>query len=245
MEERPGSPRRTPRRSEVPREGSSPRLTPKQLEKILKLLPGWQRKFDQQQIEHQIQQIRQRFSSIRQLAPELWRTKAERRRAIEQLGALSTAADTLLRELDRLGPLATLSLVGDARRFGVDRAGTLSEWSCPKDSDVLERAKGTALFLSHFANEEVRTLLAIETKRGAPTKLADRQLAADLWSLWAYVRDGRGISPDGRATGGWSWPFLDLLRAVGRTVDPEFSGEGAARRIYEIARGARVAENGK
>ena len=57
-------------------------------------------------------------------------------------------------------------------------------------------------------------------------------IAMDLWKLWAYFE--QSVIPDKRGIDGRSWPFLEFVRAIGRTVDPQFSGEAAVRRVYDL-----------
>src|SRR5262249_51632486 len=146
--------RRSARRSKAPRDASVRGLTEEQLEQVLMLLPGWERKLLPGQIEDRINSIRRSYGALRTLAPELWAGKAERSRAIEQLESLAESAERFLEAVRSLRPLAVISLTGDARSIGFYASGAIEEWlkpSASEDAEILERAAATVSFVDYCA----------------------------------------------------------------------------------------------
>ena len=127
-----------------------------------------------------------------------------------------------------------LRLTRTPERWGVDPKqrvfpGWLREPEHPSDPGTIRRAANAVADVPREARKQAQMLREVSPKPGRRESLADLNLARCLYSLWCYFRGE--TAPDNRSAYGRSWPFIDFLRTVARTVRPDFKGEAAARKI--------------
>ena len=91
-----------------------------------------------------------------------------------------------------------------------DGAGLISEWAA-------EAAAG----------------LRAPMRKGRQPEFPPRVLAGGLADLWLQSTNESLAPKQDRENDTHDWPFLDFVRAVGRTVDPEFDGYRAVRSTHE------------
>jgi len=79
-----------------------------------------------------------------------------------------------------------------------------------------------------------------EKGRGGRRRLFhEHAFAKGIWEVWA---NACGSAPVPNNRDGAQWPFLKLLGRLGKLVDPEFNGTGAAESAYEAHRERKAAE---
>ena len=90
---------------------------------------------------------------------------------------------------------------------------------------------GTRL-LSEWATDAAEKLRA-PMRRGRHADFPARVLADWLATVWTQNTDATLAPSQDRECETQDWPFLEFVRAVGRTVDSEFDGYRAVRSTYE------------
>jgi len=98
--------------------------------------------------------------------------------------------------------------------------------------DVFPVVYDGAGLISEWAAEAAAGLRA-PMRKGRQPEFPPRVLAGGLADLWLQNTDDSLAPKQDRENDTHLWPFLDFVRAVGRTVDPEFDGYRAVRSTYE------------
>lgn len=215
-------------------------LTDEQFEALSQSLPDWRRAVGSDQLREVIERARDEFHRVRELAPEDWGKSAERKTAKRQLNQVVKSAESFLNAVSELQPLAELLMTRNPERFIYGQHQDLPGWTRESDRQMPARlipdAADAVAGIHGLAVLELKKLREWRGSPGRPMEVSEVVLARRLAGLWVYL--GGSLSPDNRSGDARQWPYLEFLRAVGRTVAPDFWGEGAARQISDSHREA-------
>jgi hypothetical protein len=212
-----------------------PPFADNEVERIRSLL-GTESEAQAQQVFSRIEIARLMFWGIRRADADHFKSRAVRDSAANELRSLENEVASLRQRLEGLGPLAGAQLgrieLKEPKAWDGSLAYTLNyrgrEWTVSR-SDALEVFHVLLELIEAWSRQEV-AWLERPVRSGRPRDFSGGVLVEQLAAIWeeftskplrANLRDGR------------TQPFMELLRIIGKSVDPDFQGEGAFRRFYD------------
>jgi hypothetical protein len=221
----------------TPSKGDLAPLGQEDVEKILGLV-GVEDEQQSQVVLSRIELARVFFRDLRDTDADHFNTRAVRDSAASELRMLGTEVARLRERLDQLGPLATAQLgrveLKEPKSWDGSLAYPLSyrgrEWIVSR-SDALAVFELLLDMIESWTDEEQEWLKG-PLRSGPRRDFSGGVLVEQIASIW-QESTSQPIRRDLRGKADQTQPFNELVKIVGRSVDPAFVGTGAVRRFYE------------